>query len=62
MLQFFGIYDNATNIEELMVVIIINRLGPSEYGINKEQLKFRGKWVLGIKGRIRKHNFVELHE
>lgn len=39
----------------------IDKGGPNEYYIRQELLMFRGKWVVGSKGDLRKQIFEELH-
>lgn len=53
---------NDTNIEEIMAELLVNKMGPNELEIKGGLLKYRGKWVVGINGDLRRRIFEELHE
>lgn len=54
-------YVNDPEIQELIVAATVDQSGPHEYYMRQGLLMYRGKWVVGNSGNLRKQVFEELH-
>lgn len=54
-------YEGDEEIQDLISKLVVDKSGPQEYYLKQGLLMFRGKWVIGSKGDLRKQVFEELH-
>lgn len=47
-------YANDTNLQQLITEVTISKDGPQEYYMQQGLLRYRGKWVIGATGELRK--------
>lgn len=54
-------YEGDQEIQDLMTEALVTKAGPQQYYVVQGMLQFKGKWVIGQAGGLRKLVFEELH-
>lgn len=62
MTQIIDSYERDDHSAQVIVELSASNMGPNEFELNHELLKYKGKWVIGFQGELRKKIFEELHE
>lgn len=60
-LQIGESYDGDPEMQTLIAATTLDQSGPQEYYMRQGLLMYRGKWVLGNTGNLRRQVFAELH-
>lgn len=61
MSQIEESYEGDTEIQDILTAVTVDKVGPQEYYMRQGLLMYRGKWILGKGGGLRKQVFDELH-
>lgn len=59
--QIIDSYTGDMEMQELITEATVDKSGPKEYCFSDGLLKYRGKWVVGTNGGLRRQIFEELH-
>lgn len=61
MEQIEGSYEGDEEIQNIITELTVDKSGPKEYHMRKGLLLYKGKWVIGGNGGLRRQVFDELH-
>lgn len=61
MEQIVHSYEEDKEIGGIIAEVSVDKTGPQEYYLHQGLLQFRGKWVVGCSGNLRRQIFEELH-
>lgn len=62
MTQLIDSYEGDADLAQVIVELAVANMGPNEYELSHGLLKYRGRWVVGSQGNLRKLIYEELHE
>lgn len=57
MVQLVDSYENDADIAQTMTELAVIKMGRNEWELEQGLLKYRGKWVIGSKGDLRRQIF-----